>query len=133
MQLETFEVGKDRLVIVTIAPDPKKKECDLMIPVLSPILTRKKSLAEEVAAFKCPVFPRKADDKAAKQFRYEGYDLITLQKLVEREYTIPEPQTAEEVAATPGFESCMLFLNHHHENVGSPTWQLTYEIIDRRD
>jgi type III restriction enzyme len=69
---------------------------------LSPILTRKKSLAEEIAEldvsrFTCPVLPRKQDDTAAKNFRYEGYDLITLQKLVEREYTIPEPQTAEEV------------------------------------
>jgi hypothetical protein len=26
-----------------------------------------------------------------------GYDIITLQKLIEREYSIPEPQTAEEV------------------------------------
>ncbi len=34
---------------------------------------------------------------AAKKFRYEGYDIITLQKLIEREYSIPEPQTAEEV------------------------------------
>jgi hypothetical protein len=32
-----------------------------------------------------------------QQFRYEGYDIITLQKLIEREYQIPEPQTAEEV------------------------------------
>src|SRR5579859_497589 len=28
---------------------------------------------------------------------YEGYDIITLKKEFEREYTIPEPQTAEEV------------------------------------
>src|SRR5439155_18626207 len=32
-------------------------------------------------------------------FRYEGYDLISLQKLVEREYTIPTPQTSQEVIA----------------------------------
>ena len=44
-----------------------------------------------------PVLPRKQDDAVAKTFRYEGYDLITLQKLIERDYTIPEPQTAEEV------------------------------------
>jgi type III restriction enzyme len=102
LQLETFEVGKDKVVIVTIAPDPKKMDRDMQIPVLSPILTRKKSLAEEIASldvttFKCPVLPKKSDDKASKQFRYEGIDLITLQKLVEREYTMPEAQTAEEV------------------------------------
>jgi type III restriction enzyme len=101
IKLETFKVG-DKVHIVTIAPDPKKSEKDIPIPVLSPILTRKKSLAEEiaeldVAAFTCPVLPRKQDDAIAKKFRYEGYDIITLQKLIEREYSIPEPQTAEEV------------------------------------
>jgi type III restriction enzyme len=101
MQLETFKIG-EKVSIITIAPVPEKKDKDVAIPVLSPILTRKKSLAEEIAgldvsAFNSPVLPRKLDDKAAKSFRYEGYDLITLQKLIEREYTIPEPQTAEEV------------------------------------
>jgi len=102
IQLETFKIGTDKVNIVTIAPDPKKADKDIAIPVLSPILTRKKSLAEEIAAvdvsaFSCPVLPRKQNDAAAKTFRYEGYDIITLQKLVERQYTIPEPQTAEEV------------------------------------
>jgi len=102
LQLETFQVGKDKVVIVNIAPDPKKLDKDVAVPVLSPILTRKKSLAEEiagldVASFKCPPLPRKEGDKAAQKFRYDGYDLITLQKLIERQYTIPEPQTAEEV------------------------------------
>ncbi|MGH9196507.1 MAG: DEAD/DEAH box helicase, partial [Acidimicrobiia bacterium] len=101
IQLETFKIG-EKVSIVTIAPDPKKNDKDIAIPVLSPILTRKKSLAEEIAeldvsAFTCPILPRKQDDVAAKTFRYEGYDIITLQKLIEREYSIPEPQTAEEV------------------------------------
>jgi type III restriction enzyme len=101
IQLETFRIG-EKVSIVTIAPDPKKKDKDIPIPVLSPILTRKKSLAEEIAELKvtqfdCPVLPRKQDDAVAKKFRYEGYDIITLQKLVEREYSIPEPQTPEEV------------------------------------
>ena len=101
IQLETFKIG-EKVSIITIAPDPNKMDKDIAIPVLSPILTRKKSLAEEIAeldvsGFTCPVLPRKQDDAVAKTFRYEGYDLVTLQKLVEREYTIPEPQTAEEV------------------------------------
>src|SRR5262249_12638095 len=88
--------------IITITPDPKKADKDIAIPVLSPVLSRKKSLAEEiagldVATFDCPKLPRKQDDAVAKSFRYEGYDIITLQKMVEREYKIPEPQTAEEV------------------------------------
>jgi type III restriction enzyme len=90
------------VVIVTIAPDEKKKDKDIPIPVLSPVLTRKKSLAEEIASldvngFKCPVLPRKEGDAAAKKFRYEGKDIITLQTIIEREYAIPQPQTAEEV------------------------------------
>ena len=101
IQLETFTIG-DKVNIITIAPDAAKIDKDIAIPVLSPILTRKKSLAEEIAgldvsAFNCPVLPRKQDDAAAQKFRYEGYDIITLQKLIERDYSIPEPQTAEEV------------------------------------
>jgi type III restriction enzyme len=101
IQLETFQIG-EKVSIITIAPDPEKKDKDIAIPVLSPILTRKKSLAEEIGelnvqAFNCPVLPRKQDDAAAKTFQYEGYDIITLQRLIEREYQIPEPQTAEEV------------------------------------
>jgi len=102
LQLETFEIGKDKVVIVTIAPDPARKDVDICVPVLSPVLTRKKSLTDEIAAIdvsgmSCPALPRSAGDKTAEEFRYEGYDLVTLQKLIEREYRIPKPQTAEEV------------------------------------
>ena len=44
------------------------------------------------------MLPRKAGRRRGEErSSYEGYDIITLQKLVERDYTIPEPQTAEEV------------------------------------
>jgi type III restriction enzyme len=102
IELETFKVGEDKVNIVVIAPDPQKIDMDITIPVLSPVLIRKKSLAEEIAelnvsALNCPVLPRKQDDATAKTFKYEGYDLITLEKILERDYHIPEPQTAEEV------------------------------------
>jgi type III restriction enzyme len=102
LQLDTFEIGKDKVAIVTIAPDPAKLDQDIAVPMLSPILMRKKTLAEEiaglnVASFECPILPRKDEDKAAQDFQYEGYDLVTLQKVIERDYTIPAPQTAEEV------------------------------------
>jgi type III restriction enzyme len=102
LELECFEIGKDKVSIVTIAPDPAKLAMDIAVPVLSPILARKTSLTEEIAgldvsAFSCPVLPKKEDDKEAQNFQYEGYDLVTLQKVVERDYTIPAPQTAEEV------------------------------------
>lgn len=99
--LETFDL-KEPLVITTVRPDPDKVERDITIPILSPILARKKTLAEEIATldvtkFVCPVLPRKPGDQAARSFHYEGKDIITLEKIVEREYRIPVPQTAEEV------------------------------------
>jgi type III restriction enzyme len=102
LQLDTFEIGKDKVCITAIEAVPAKMDKDITLPQLSPVLVRKKSLAEEIAAldvraFACPVLPRKEDDKAAQEFRYEGYDLVTLQKVVERDYAIPAPQTAEEV------------------------------------
>jgi len=102
--LATFEIGKDKLTIVTIEPDPNKSAKDILMPTLSPILSRKRTLAEEIAgldvsAMTCPTLPRKANDAAAKTFHYEGYDIITLEKMVERDYTLPEPQTSQEVIA----------------------------------
>ncbi len=102
LQLDEFEIGKDKVSIVTIEPVEEKKDKDIRMPQLSPILERKKSLAEEIASldvmsFSCPVLPRKEGDQAAREFRYEAHDLVTLKKLIERDYTIPAPQTAEEV------------------------------------
>jgi type III restriction enzyme len=99
--LDTFDL-KEPVVITTIEPDPEKLDRDITVPVLSPILARKKTLAEEIASIDvakltCPKLPKKDGDKTAQQFRYEGVDIISLKKLIEREYTIPTPQTAEEV------------------------------------
>jgi type III restriction enzyme len=99
--LDTFDL-KEPLVITTIEPDENKLDHDITVPVLSPILARKKTLAEEISGIDVsklvsPRLPRKEGDAAAQQFHYEGVDIITLQKLIERDYTIPEPQTAEEV------------------------------------
>ncbi|HTE40966.1 MAG TPA: hypothetical protein VK629_09045 [Steroidobacteraceae bacterium] len=102
LKLEKFELGKDHLVIRTIAPDADKAARDIEIPILTPILVRKKTLAEEIAgldvgSFKCQPFPMKAGTEEARNFRYEGYDVITMEKLLERTYQIAEPQTAQEV------------------------------------
>jgi type III restriction enzyme len=101
-KLDTFEIGKDKLRIVTILPLKDRKEFDLGLPVLTPLLVRKKSLAEEIAGldvmeFQSIVLPMSEDDPRTKTFRYEGYDIITMKKEFEREYTIPESQTAQEV------------------------------------
>lgn len=102
IKLDTFEIGKDKLRILTIMPLEDRKEFDIGLPVLTPSLIRKKSLAEEIAGldvmgFQTIVLPMSEDDPTAKTFRYEGYDIITLKKLIERDYTVPESQTAQEV------------------------------------
>jgi type III restriction enzyme len=102
LQFETFELGKDKLRILTIMPLAERKQFDIGLPVLTPTLVRKKSLAEEIAAlnvmsFQTMLLPLTADDPNNKTFRYEGHDIITLQKIVERDYKVPEPQTAQEL------------------------------------
>jgi type III restriction enzyme len=59
-------------------------------------------LAEEIAALdvmtlKSVIIPMSEKDPVSKTFQYEGYDIITLEKMVERQYQLIEPQTAQEV------------------------------------
>src|ERR1700733_14354111 len=102
LQLETFEVGKDKLRILTIMPLEERKAFDIGMPVLTPTLIRKKSLADEIVSldvmnFQTMLLPLTPDDPNNKTFRYEGHDIITLLKIVERDYKVPEPQTAQEL------------------------------------
>jgi len=102
LKLDTFEVGKEKLRILTIVPQPEKAAYDIAMPVLSPLLQRKRSLADEIAeidvmAFAAPPLPLKPGDAAEKTFRYEGYDLISLEKLFENTYAVPVPRTAEKL------------------------------------
>lgn len=102
MEFETFDLEKDKVVIEKIHPDPDKLERDILMPQLSPILTRKRTLADEIAAidvsrFNTPVLPKKRGDATAGTFHYEGYDILTLEKLIERDYSIPIVQTSQEV------------------------------------
>lgn len=98
----TFQVGKDKLEIVTIMVDPEKTDKDIEIPILSPILVRKKSLSEQIESLdirtlKAPRLPKKDTKQETETFQYEGYDFLTLQKLLERKYKIPQAQTSQEV------------------------------------
>lgn len=102
LDLGTFELGKDKLVFRAVHPDPEKMAFDIRVPQLSPLLQRKRSLADEIAALdvmalSSPIVPRKPDDAAARRFQYDGVDLLSLEKLIEREYEIPETQNASEV------------------------------------
>ncbi len=103
LKFDTFQIGKDKLKIITVQPIEEKKPSDISIPDISPSLTRKKSLAEEIASIdvtkfninKLPLKGKGVDEM--KTFIYEGRDILTDEKLLEREYTIPPTQTAEEV------------------------------------
>lgn len=104
LTLDTFEVGKDTLQILTIIPLPDERgEYDIALPRLSPALLRKRSLADEIAALDVrqfvvqPPLPIKRNSAEAQSFTYEGYDILTLEKIVDQRYTIPEPQTAGEI------------------------------------
>lgn len=103
LKFDTFQVGKDKLRILTVMPLESKREFDIGIPEISPMLTRKKSLAEEIAAidvmqFQINPLPLKAKHLAEiKTFIYEGRDILTDEKLLERLYAVPQAQTAEEV------------------------------------
>ncbi len=102
IQFGTFELGKEKLRIVTIRPEAERGEFDVAMPVLSAVLVRKKSLAEEIAALdiatlKAPTIPLRRDEAASKTFKYEGYDVITMAREIERDYAIISPQTAQEV------------------------------------
>lgn len=103
LKFDTFQIGKDKLKIITIQPVEEKKKFDIGIPDISPILGRKKSLASEieeidVMKFNINKLPLKGKDiEDTKIFIYEGRDILTDEKLLEREYSIPPAQTAQEV------------------------------------
>jgi type III restriction enzyme len=106
LQLETFEIGKDKLKIMAIEPAPEKAAYDLALPRLTPMLARKKTLTEEVEAldvmrfrFSPDPLPRKPNDADIKKFQYEAFDVITMEKLFDREYAIPEPQRPDEIVS----------------------------------
>lgn len=103
IQLDTWAVGKDKLTITRIEPDPEKLDFDIAMPILSPILARTTSIREEIEALDIDAInlqqplPRAGDPGKEQQFRYRGMDILTLEKLFERVYTIPTPQTSQEV------------------------------------
>ncbi len=107
IKLDTFEIGKDKLKILAIAPQmPEKAAYDLALPRLSPMLVRKKTLAEEIATldvmrfkFSPDPLPRKPTDADIKKFQYQAFDILTLEKLFEREYAIKEAQRPDEIVS----------------------------------
>lgn len=107
VKLDTFEVGKDRLRIIAIEPQmPEKAAYDLALPRLSPIIVRKKTLTEEIESLDVMSFkfspdplPRKPTDADIKKFQYQAFDILTAEKLFEREYAIKEAQRPDEIVS----------------------------------
>ncbi len=107
IKLDTFEVGKDKLKIIAIAPQlPEKADYDLSLPRLSPVLVRKKTLAEEIESLDVMSFkfspdplPRKPTIADIKKFQYQAFDILTMEKLFEREYAIQDVQRPDEICA----------------------------------
>ena len=104
-QMDTWRVGEDRLQITVIEPLAEKAEYDIILPTLSPILARTTSLGEEIAAldvarlYAGEPLPIASSEDLERVFQYEGRDLLTAEKLFERVYAIPTPQTSQEVVA----------------------------------
>jgi type III restriction enzyme len=107
VKLDTFEIGKDKLKIIAIEPQmPEKAAYDLSLPRLSPMLVRKKTLAVEIETldvmrfrFSPDPLPRKPTDADIKKFQYQAFDIITMEKLFEREYAIKEAQRPDEIVS----------------------------------
>lgn len=103
IKLDTEDLdGGPPVIIPQICFVPEKAAFDIALPQLSPALTRKRSLSDEVAvldvmAFKHQPLPLKKGSKEAQTFTYEGKDILTLETLVSKEYRIEGPQTAGEV------------------------------------
>ncbi len=104
-EFDTWQVGKDKLQITVIKPEPEKAEYDVALPTLSPILARTTSLQEEIEAldiasiYNGELLPITASEDLERTFLYAGKDLLTSETLFERIYTIPTPQTSQEVVA----------------------------------
>lgn len=104
-EFDTWQVGKEKLQITVIKPEPEKAEYDVALPTLSPILARTTSLQEEIEAldianlYNGEPLPITASEDLERTFLYEGKDLLTSETLFERIYTIPTPQTSQEVVA----------------------------------
>lgn len=107
VKLDTFDIGKDKLRIIAIEPQmPEKAAYDLALPRLSPIIVRKKTLTEEIETLDVTSFkfspdplPRKPTDADIKKFQYQAFDILTAEKLFEREYAIKEAQRPDEIVS----------------------------------
>lgn len=102
IKLDSFTLGKDKLNIVTIMPVAEKMAMDIEIPELTPYLLRKSSLVTEIEALDVTRFyskplPLNVAVAESQKIQYDAIDALSREKLFERVYDMPPPQTPEEV------------------------------------
>ncbi len=103
MEFGSFELGKDKLNIVVIRPDMEKKAFDISLPVLTPLLTRRKNLVDEINLLDVMTLPISepltvgSSGGGGKEFHFEGIDVVTKTLLVERDYKMDEITNPQEV------------------------------------
>src|SRR5207247_99524 len=107
IKLDTFEYGKKKtpLVIPTIqVVTDQIAGYDIAIPTLTPRIERKKGakrIIEELdlanVKLKNPLKVNAVEPPTT--FTYKGYDVITDDVVIEREYTMPQAKTSSEVVA----------------------------------
>ena len=104
-EFDTWQVGKDKLAITVIQPDPDKAEYDAALPMLGPIIARIVDLRDEIEAldvadlYHGEPLPVRISEGDERKFSYRGEDIITAEELIERIYTLPTPQTSQEAVA----------------------------------
>ena len=75
------------------------------------------------------LLPLTPDDPNNKTFRYEGHDIITLQKIVERDYKVPEPQTSQELI---GYYARRMPKRSSYLLRSSPYWRRKFAFFENK-
>ena len=102
LALETEDIGKAPIVIVSIHPDPDKADMDIAIPDISPIYESRGDTRAAIAGLKVDDIqienlPFSLDPPSHAEFTYQGQDALTEETLLRRTYHLPHPATCNEV------------------------------------
>ena len=100
--VDTEDIERDPIVIVSIYPDPDKLDMDIAIPNVSPIYERRTDMRAEIAkldvnAVRVDNLPFSLGVQDDASFEYLGLDALTDEELLARRYQLPSPNTCGEV------------------------------------
>ena len=102
LALETEDIGRVPIVIVSIHPDPDKAAMDIALPNISPIYESKSDTRAAIAGLnvddiRIENLPFSLDPPSHAEFTYQGQDALTEETLLRRTYHLPNPTTCNEV------------------------------------